>query len=293
INEMGAWIETGDGRQAALVEGKIYVRNQKGRVLASVPRKVRETEAVQTLLALKDWLAEHEIECLAQVESWMLNSFPVPASVAASVWPDPSWRKYLKDLVICAMDKRGVADYDALGFFRTIDEKKGLGVVNLDGETEWIRTPLFGVPHPILLEDIEDARELAAELDITQGCQQLLRETFEMSDIEKDGRAIDRFSNGKFEALTHAISRARGRGYRVSGGFAVRPLFERGKRVMAQYWIGADSPEYETWTGELIWTDEKQRTLPLHKLGPVTFSEGMRMAAAIYAGRKAEEDESR
>ncbi len=96
-------IETEDGRQAALVEGMIYVRDKKGRVLASVPRKGRETEAVQTLLALKDWLAEHEIERPARVESWMLNSFPAPAPVAVSVWSDPSWRKFLKDLVICAM----------------------------------------------------------------------------------------------------------------------------------------------------------------------------------------------
>ncbi len=41
INEMGTWIETEDGRKAALVDGKIYVRNKKGRVLASVPKKVR------------------------------------------------------------------------------------------------------------------------------------------------------------------------------------------------------------------------------------------------------------
>lgn len=61
----------------------------------------------------------------------------------------------------------------------------------------------------------------------------------------------------------------------------------------ARYWIGSDYPEAETFTGDLIFTDAKERTLPISDVGPVTFSEGMRMAAAIYAKRvieKADDD---
>jgi hypothetical protein len=57
----------------------------------------------------------------------------------------------------------------------------------------------------------------------------------------------------------------------------------------ARYYVGAESPEAETETGELIFVGPDQSAVPLGRAGQVTFSEGMRMAAAIYAKRKVEE----
>src|SRR3712207_8139580 len=52
-----------------------------------------------------------------------------------------------------------------------------------------------------------------------------------------------------------------------------------------------DYPEAETWTGDLRWTLANGTVLPLAEVGPVAWSEGMRMASAIHAGRVvAEED---
>ena len=42
-------------------------------------------------------------------------------------------------------------------------------------------------------------------------------------------------------------------------------------------------------TGEPGWVDEQARPVPLTEVGPVAWSEGARMAARIYAGRKTEE----
>ena len=64
-----------------------------------------------------------------------------------------------------------------------------------------------------------------------------------------------------------------------------------GLAVEARYWIGADSPDSETWTGALSWVDGKEKTLPLADVPPVAFSEGMRMASAIYAARVVEKKE--
>lgn len=42
-------------------------------------------------------------------------------------------------------------------------------------------------------------------------------------------------------------------------------------------------------TGSLTWQDQDGRALPLSEVGQVAWSEGMRMAAALYAGRVIEE----
>ncbi len=54
-------------------------------------------------------------------------------------------------------------------------------------------------------------------------------------------------------------------------------------------WIGEPYYDDETTTGALSWHDEDGRAVALTKVGPVAWSEGMRMAAALYAGRKIEE----
>jgi hypothetical protein len=65
----------------------------------------------------------------------------------------------------------------------------------------------------------------------------------------------------------------------------VCPLIENGVSVEAAYWIGADYPESETRTGGLEWRAAGGRRLPLREVGPVAWSEGVRMAALVYAGR--------
>ena len=80
-------------------------------------------------------------------------------------------------------------------------------------------------------------------------------------------------------------------GFRVSGGYACCPVWEDGRQVEARFWIGSDYPEGETWTGDMIFTDSKEHTIPVKDVGPVAFSEGMRMAAAIYAKRIVEKTE--
>ena len=79
-------------------------------------------------------------------------------------------------------------------------------------------------------------------------------------------------------------------GFRVRGGSAVCPVWEDGKLLEARFWVGADYPEGETWTGDLLFTDSQEHAVPIADVGPVTFSEGVKMAAAIYAKRVVQED---
>jgi hypothetical protein len=61
--------------------------------------------------------------------------------------------------------------------------------------------------------------------------------------------------------------------------------------VEARFWLGADHPEGETWTGELVWVDDQEQQLDLAQVGPVAWSEGTRMAALVYAARVTEGEE--
>ncbi len=167
-----------------------------------------------------------------------------------------------------------------------------LGVVDLDGESATIDAELITIPHPGLLDDREDLREFAAELGIEQSFDQLHREVFTKPDPLPDPAAtrLTDWADAKFDQLRFAAARARSAGFAVKGGFAVARVHEHGRLIEASYWIGADAPDWETWTGELSWIADGT-TLPLGEVGPVAWSEGVRMARHIHAGRTIEKDE--
>lgn len=283
------WITAEKDYKIALEDGKLVCQNQKGGRLASVPKWLKDGETAQQLLGLKDWLAQHEAECRDTLELWMLRSLPVARTVLVSVWPDPTWQGLLKNLVVSAM-KDGEIHQEESGFLLNVDAKKGVGIVDLDGETQWIKSESVALPHPILLEDLSDFRELSVELGFDQALDQLFRQTFKPSAEDLEKNSIHEFSGGKFQMLSHVMSLCRRLGYRVKGGSATCPVWENGKLTEARYWIGADSPEYESYTGELLFTDDRERSIPIREVGPVVFSEGMRMASAIYAKRVVEKE---
>ena len=99
------WIDSDKDYSVGLLDGKLVCRNPKGKHLASVPKWLKETDESQQLLALKDWLTDHQQQCRDTVEMWMLRSLPVPRAVLAAVWPDPAWQSVLHNSVVCAVRK--------------------------------------------------------------------------------------------------------------------------------------------------------------------------------------------
>lgn len=287
----GGWIDAGKGYALTLDGDKLVCRNAKGARLGSVPKEVKDSEAAEQLTALKEWLAQHARECAATVDTWMLRSLPVPRAALQAVWDDPAWRTPLENAVVFAAPG-GVVDFARGGLFRGVDGKKGVGVVDLDGETGWLAdADQIVIPHPILIPELDAWRELATQLAITQGVSQLLRETHARpAELEPGQTALERFAQGKFAMLVHVLGKARTLGYRVRGGFATCAVWERGAVSEARYWIGADSPDGETYTGDLTWVDGREHALKIAEVGPVAFSEGVRMASAIYAARVVEKE---
>ncbi|MGN6104893.1 MAG: DUF4132 domain-containing protein [Kofleriaceae bacterium] len=289
-HELG-WIDAGGGYQVTLDGGKLAARNDKGKRLAAVPKDVRASDAADQLEALRDWLAEHDRTCLATVERWMLRSLAVPRAVLEAVWEDPSWRRPLENAVVVAVGPDGARDPGRAGLFRGVDPRRGVGIVDLDGETGWLAADLIAIPHPILLAQLDDWRELVTQLDVAQGVAQLHREIHHRpADLSAEAQSIDQFADGRFAQLVHATGKARALGYQVRGGFATCKVWDGGAVVEARYWIGSDVPDVETHTGPLGWVDARERPLSVAAVGPVAFSEGMRMAAAIYAARVVERE---
>lgn len=280
------WIDAGNGYALGIRDERVVARNSKGKVLTSVPKELKEGEAFLQVSEALDLLAHHAEECRDTVEMWMLRSLPVPRSVIVAVWPDPAWRRLLENTVL-------VTD-TAAGILRGVDPEKGLGVVTLDGDTVWIDVQAVHLPHPILLDELDDWRALLAEGKLTQGLSQLFRETFAKPAAKGDSTAettVEEWSGAEFALLAQAMGVARKGGWRVRGGASCCSTWEGGRIVEARYDLGEGDPMYETTTGSLFWVDPEGATLRLTEVGPIAWSEGMRMASAIHQARKVETKE--
>jgi hypothetical protein len=283
------WVAAGDGYEVGLADGKIVYR-RAGKALRSLPKALKDAEAVLAIRQLKEWLDRHDQQCLREVEDWLVRSLPVPASVLAATWPDPSWRAALQDAVVAPVDEDGRWALDRAGFLRDAGVDGRLGVVDLDGESVRLAVPRVVLPHPVLLEDLDDLREFAVELGVRQGVLQLFREIWRRPEgAREQAGAAAQYAGGHFAQLRHLTSRATSLGYAVRGGYVTRRVWEGGRAVDACVWVGADDPSVEADTGDLTFVDAGGAAVPLDTVGPVAWSEGMRMAAALYAGRVVEE----
>lgn len=286
-----AWLPAPRDYEIGLRNGKLACRNPKGKVLASVPKWLKEEDIADRLEGLAQWLAEHRLECQHTIERWILRSLVVPRNLMTQVWADPDWREQLSNLVVAPANAKGAVDVGQAGLLRDIDAKKGVGVVDIDGESSWLKSANLSIPHPILIDSLDEFRELASDLDAKQHVDQLYRAVFEPTAEQSERKSLDDFSGGVFEQLNYAIGHCRRLGYPVRGGYATCQIWEGTSVLEARYYIGDEYPESETWTGALLFVDREQEPVRIEDVGPVTFSEGMRMASSIYAKRKVDQDE--
>lgn len=286
-----SWLDADKKYALGIDAGKLVCRNAAGKKLSSVPKELKESDLAEQLTALCEWLADHRTECQRRAEMWMLRSLPVPCDVVRALWPDPDWSGMLRNLVVTPADAQGKPNAAQTGILRDVDPKKGIGVVDRDGETQWIATAQMLIPHPILIDGLDELREIAADMGFSQALEQIFRPIFAASAEQKETTRITDFSNGKFEQLNFASGLCRRLGYPVRGGYACSKVWESARPVEARFWIGDEYPESETYTGELIFVDSDQKPQKIAEVGRVTFSEGVRMASQIFAKRKVEKQE--
>jgi hypothetical protein len=288
------WMPAGADYEICLDQGKVMARTALGKPLKSLPKALREHEAVRGMRQLAEWLRRHEASCRTEVERWMIRSLPVPAGVIAQVWADDAWRAVLRDLVVVPVTADGGWEVTAAGLLRDAGAATGLGVVDLDGESARITAAAVAIPHPVRLPELADLREFAADLGVEQGTLQLFREVWHKpAEAAEQRRELSRFAGARFKELRHAQSRAASAGYRLQGGAALCRVWESGATFEASVWIGDGDPSYEAETADLVFADAAGQSVAPAQVPPVAWSEGMRMAATLHAGRAVEEEATR
>jgi hypothetical protein len=274
------WI-AGEGYSFALDGDTIIARNAKGRELKTVPAKAKKLPEFEQLDNLRVFLAQHKKHCRSEVTGWFLKGLPVPLTVVAAVWPDAMWRSYLKDLVV-TVQPDGPA-----GLLREVDDQQ-VRIVDLDGET--LKLPLHQdttmlINHPAVLTDIEEWREFAVELGIVQGIDQLFRDLYtKPSDEQSYHKAISAYSDGTYDKAAVLLGRSRSGGFATSLQEVSVVVVEDGEETTASLDVNAWDPLEDAHIGHVHFYREG-KPLALADIGPIAWSEGIRMAAFVYAGR--------
>lgn len=277
------WIQAGD--HLLRLEGTdIIARNAQGTLLTTVPPAAKKHQAYEQLDAQRSFLAQHADTCRTTVRTWFLAGLPVPVSVLTAVWPDETWRAVLTDLVI--------TDGTLTGFLRDADEHT-LHLIDLDGESIQItRTDeaTINIPHPVTLDELVDWREFAVQLGIHQDLDQLFRHTVAKPAAEQARKdALNAYRKGSYERAGHLIGRARGAGFTASfTGVGLR-VEEAGRSVRVELAVTAYLPEEPAELGALFFTVDGAHLDPAD-VGPVAWSEGVRMADYVWAGRTVQEE---
>ncbi|MFK3978876.1 DUF4132 domain-containing protein [Micromonospora sp. NPDC050397] len=245
-----------------------------GRPLKSLPKTLRDHPEVDRLRQLAQWLDRHTAECLARIDAWVVSSLPVPTALLARIWPDPGWQDALRDLVVLGDDPTEP------GFLRDVTDTGDLRVVNLDGETIRLSSASATLPHPVRLPDLTDLREFADELDINQRIEQLHRGTWSKpTDLKDRDTTINDFRGTSVP--NRLAARAATLGFRVAGSQVTCRVWEAGRTVEAAMWFDEDYWDSEATLGTLSWSVVDGPALRLTEVGPVGWSEGMRMATEL------------
>lgn len=312
------WIPAGD-YTLALVGTTVRARNARGKDLKSVPAKVRKTDAYLQLDALAMWLAQHERTCSDTVRTWFLRGEQVSATLLTAVWADPAWQKYLRDLVVQASspasDTSTGAGQAVTGLLRGADED-ALHLVDLDGES--IDIPLTDahgtgttvtVPHPVLIEDLDEWREFTVDLGIGQGTDQLFREIHVKPDTAEGRRdALTGYAGARYDKGAVLMGRSKGAGYETTRFEVSVQVTEPATHhpaapgatgtasaalttVTAVLSIGCADPFAEGTVGDLSFRGPDGMRPDPDDVGPVAWSEGVRMAEFVYSGRTVEDAE--
>lgn len=277
------WLPAGD-YLLRLAGDEILARTAHGEPLNTVPATAKKHEAYDYLDARRAFLAQHAATCRGTVRGWFSPGVAIPVSVLTAVWPDDAWKAALTDLVL--------TDGAVTGLLRHAEDT-ALHLLGLDGESVTItRTDAATVhiPHPVTLTELDDWREFAVALGVRQSIDQLFRRiTHKPAGTQEQAAALTAYRQGRYERAGHLIGRARGAGFTASLDAVSTQVEEAGRPVTAELRINGYLPDEDATLGELSF-HTGGTTLTPADVGPVAWSEAIRMADYIWAGRTQQEN---
>lgn len=281
---VGPWTEVPTGHAIRIADEGVQCRNAKGRVLATVPPAVKKTAEYERMDILLGSLEQHRVEQARAVETWMLRGAGVPLPLLGTLWEDPDARDALRGVLVMGAES-------AVAGLLVDAGPDGIVLAGPDGARRAVTDARLRVAHPVTVEDADRWRLALAEHGLTQGVEQLGRAVFRAGEVEwlrlrrnePEAPYVLSFEGGAAAFLNH------GRLLRAllplgaelsSGGIAVR-VREAGADVVARLEIDGDSPEHPSYVDGLAWFDPDGRRLTFEEIGPVAWSEGVRLAARV------------
>jgi hypothetical protein len=271
------WVEVGQGYEAAIDGERVVYRRPGGTVQKSGLTGLADMPEVMRLQGMTAWLATHARRCRLIAESWMLRGDEIPLALLTALWPDAAWRAVFTNTVLTPAGAEG-------GLVRGLDPDRGVRVLNPDGTEAWLDQPSLWLPHPATIPALEDFRRL---LRVTPRLPQVFRDVaIRPPHLPHGCTQVGDFAGieiGRAEAVMRRCGRY---GYPIRHGHATCPVRDGDREYEARLRIGEEfvPAGYETTVGLLVWIGPDGWELPLAEVGPVGWSEGVRMARLLTAG---------
>lgn len=259
--------------------------NKDGKVLSSVPDKVRKTSLWKQWMEVRKNHRTRLRENTFKIVDWMVSRQVVDGRLLASLLRDPAWKLPLTGLV--------VRSAKGSGFITGGDPEKGVGIFTQHLDNLWLKEDEWIIPHPADLSELAAWQQCASENSQSQGTAQLLRPVHRPASREETARYTARFSDKELENAarsSHALNR---KGWATSSGTASREfvVYTGGEpqRVTAHFEYFKDGEYYGDWnvechTGNLYFTTPgEDEGMQLRDVPPAVFSEACLVAESIVA----------
>jgi hypothetical protein len=268
------WMRLDGGYSASIDGNRLSYRDQAGAKVKSLPGPLRSSTAVIAADGLATWLGGHARRCRLIVETWVLRGYAVPHALLVAVWPDRVWRQTLTDLVVTDPAGRG-------GLLRAV-HADGVDVIDGYGATQRISGDAWRIPHPALIPALSSYRALLGGR--TPAVAQVLRDVaVRPADLPAGHTQCGDFAGIGFGKAEKVLRRAGRYAFTIRFGHAVCPVWEDGRLVEARLYLGDDylMPSLDLDVGALTWVGSDGWDMPLEQVGPVAWSEGIRMARLL------------
>lgn len=273
------WLPTGT-YLLRLAGDTIIAADADGHPLPAVPAAATTHEVYEHLDARRAFLAHHAATCRDTVRDWFNTGVAVPVSVLTAVWPDDAWQDALTDVVL--------TDGTVTGVLRHADPD-ALHLMDLDGNSVTVaRTDAATarIPHPITLTHLSTWRELAVDQSIDQLCREI---THKPAGAQEQATRLRAYRHARYERAGHLIGRARTAGFTATLSAVSTQVTEDGRWVTAELGVTAYLPDEYATLGELSFRTDHTPLTPAD-VGPIAWSEAIRMADHIWDGRTQEDN---
>ena len=274
-------------------DDNVVIKDAKGKLLKSVPTKIRATDDYQALMRGRKDDRSRGKRARRVIEDRMISGAPFAADEARWLVQDEAFADLFKGLVIEPANGEPVL---LVGW----DDARGLGVLPPDYDARWIGWHEVLVPHPMKLAGTPGAIALWQDMLVDLGMQQTLVQVFrEIKSVPVAQRTLfecTMLANRETRSAAAVERVLMDDGWVTRRGHAKRTLSLRkeGGTTSVEAWFDYGEyymPSDETTTGAFGVNDEKGRPLRMSDVAAVLLGEIIRSLEVGLAAAGAKKDD--